>query len=119
MPQLELQALIDANDQPFVVIDREYRIVAANQRYGDAYGATPDAIVGRHCYDVSHHATRPCHENGEQCPHRALFEQGLFLAQASRQDECAGLALAVTHGTAMRECVPALRDELLLRGAGA
>jgi two-component system response regulator AtoC len=76
MPQLELQALIDANDQPFVVIDSEYRIVAANQRYGEAYGTTPEAIVGQHCYAVSHHATRPCHENGEQCPHRALFEQG-------------------------------------------
>ncbi len=76
MPQLELQALIDANDQPFVVIDRDYRIVAANQRYGETYGTTPDAIVGQHCYAVSHHATRPCHENGEQCPHRALFEQG-------------------------------------------
>jgi two-component system response regulator AtoC len=76
MPQLELQALIDANDRPFVVIDNEYRIVAANQRYGEAYGTTPDAIVGQHCYAVSHHATRPCHENGEQCPHRALFERG-------------------------------------------
>jgi len=76
MPQLELQELIDANDQPFVVIDREYRIVAANQRYGEAYGTTPEAIIGQHCYAVSHHSTRPCHENGEQCPHRALFEQG-------------------------------------------
>src|SRR5512139_885407 len=76
MPQLELQELIDANDQPFVVIDRDYRIVAANRRYAESCGATPDAIVGQHCYAVSHHATRPCHENGEQCPHRALFECG-------------------------------------------
>jgi two-component system response regulator AtoC len=76
MPQLELQELIDANDQPFVVIDHEYRIVAANQRYVEAYGTTPDAIVGQHCYAVSHHSARPCHENGEQCPHRALFEDG-------------------------------------------
>lgn len=76
MPQIELQELIDANDQPFVVIDRDYRIVAANRHYAEAYGVAPDAIVGRHCYDVSHHATRPCHENGEQCPHRALFERG-------------------------------------------
>ncbi|WP_296750774.1 sigma 54-interacting transcriptional regulator [Thiobacillus sp.] len=76
MPHIELQDLIDANDQPFVVIDREYRIVAANQRYSEAYGVTPDAIVGRHCYAVSHHASRPCHENGEQCPHQALFDHG-------------------------------------------
>jgi two-component system response regulator AtoC len=75
-PQLDLQPLIDANDQPFVVIDREYRIVAANQRYVDAYGTTTDDIVGEHCYAVSHHASRPCHENGELCPHLALFERG-------------------------------------------
>ena len=76
MPQLELQELIDANDQPFVVIDREYRIVAANRRYAETYGTTPDAIVGQHCHVVSHHSPRPCHENGEQCPHQALFEHG-------------------------------------------
>lgn len=75
-PQLELQHLIDTNDQPFVVIDHEYRIVAANQRYVDAYGTTTKAIVGQYCYAVSHHASRPCHENGEQCPHKALFERG-------------------------------------------
>lgn len=76
MPQLELQELIDANDQPFVVIDRKYRIVAANRRYSEAYGTTPDAIIGKLCHAVSHHSTRPCHENGEQCPHQALFERG-------------------------------------------
>lgn len=75
-PHLELQHLIDTNDQPFVVIDREYRIVAANKRYVDAYGTSTDAIVGQHCYAVSHHSSRPCHENGEQCPHQALFERG-------------------------------------------
>ncbi|WP_324779282.1 sigma-54 interaction domain-containing protein [Thiobacillus sedimenti] len=76
MPRIELQELIDANDQPFVVIDRDYRIVAANRRYAEAYGTSPEAIVGQHCYAISHHAARPCHENGEQCPHRALFERG-------------------------------------------
>ncbi len=76
MPSIDLQDLIDTNDQPFVVIDRDYRIVAANQRYCVAYGVTSATIVGQHCYAVSHHASRPCHENGEQCPHLALFERG-------------------------------------------
>lgn len=73
---IELQSLIDTHDQPFVVIDRHYRIVAANQRYCDSHGVAPDAIVGRTCHAVSHHSDRPCHEHGEDCPHRALFEQG-------------------------------------------
>jgi transcriptional regulator with PAS, ATPase and Fis domain len=73
---IELQSLIDTHEQPFVVIDRGYRIVAANQRYCEAYGVTPAAIVGQPCYGISHHATRPCHENGEHCPHQALFREG-------------------------------------------
>jgi len=32
-----LQELIETHDQPFVVLDNEYRIVAANQRYCHAY----------------------------------------------------------------------------------
>jgi transcriptional regulator with PAS, ATPase and Fis domain len=73
---IELQSLIDTHEQPFVVIDRGYRIVAANQRYCEAYGVTPAAIVGQHCYGVSHHSAQPCHENGEHCPHQALFKEG-------------------------------------------
>ncbi len=73
---LDLKSLIDTHDQPFVVIDRDYRIVAANQRYCDSHGVSPDRIVGQHCHKVSHHSDRPCHENGEDCPHRALFGHG-------------------------------------------
>ncbi len=73
---LTLQSLIDTHDQPFVVIDRHYRIVAANQAYCDNHGVPPDTIVGRTCHAVSHHSDRPCHENGEACPHRALFDHG-------------------------------------------
>jgi transcriptional regulator with PAS, ATPase and Fis domain len=73
---IALQSLIDTHDQPFVVIDRDYRIVAANQRYCESHGVSPDSIVGQHCHTVSHHSDRPCHENGEDCPHRALFERG-------------------------------------------
>jgi transcriptional regulator with PAS, ATPase and Fis domain len=74
--KIDLQSLIDTHEQPFVVIGRDYRIVAANQRYCEAYGVSPVGIVGQHCYAVSHHAQRPCHENGEHCPHQALFGEG-------------------------------------------
>ncbi len=73
---IALQSLIDTHDQPFVVIDRDYRIVAANRRYCEAHGIDPEQIVGRTCHAASHHSDRPCHENGEDCPHRALFDHG-------------------------------------------
>lgn len=76
MPNVDLQEIIEAHDQPFVVIDDQYRIVAANSRYCDSYGIKQADIVQRKCHEVSHHSNRPCHENGEQCPHQALFSRG-------------------------------------------
>ncbi len=76
MPRVDLQEIIEAHDQPFVVIDEQYRIVAANRRYCESYGVSLEAILNRRCHEISHHSPRPCHENGEQCPHQALFSNG-------------------------------------------
>jgi transcriptional regulator with PAS, ATPase and Fis domain len=76
MPGVDLQEIIEAHDQPFVVIDEQYRIVAANRRYCDSYGVSLEAILDRRCHEISHHSPSPCHENGEQCPHQALFRNG-------------------------------------------
>ncbi len=73
---IALQSLIDTHQQPFVVIDRDYRIVAANRRYCTAHGLAPADVVGKTCHAVSHRSDRPCHENGEDCPHLALFGRG-------------------------------------------
>ena len=73
---IELQSIIDAHDNAFVVIDENYTIVAANRAYSDAYAVDAEEIVGRKCYQVSHHSDQPCHLNGEDCPHKQVFETG-------------------------------------------
>ncbi|MFA9462563.1 sigma-54 interaction domain-containing protein [Thiohalorhabdus sp. Cl-TMA] len=71
-----VQSLIDALDHPFVLIDGGYRIVAANWAYREAYGEEEtERVVGRHCYEVSHHADRPCHLNGEDCPLQHVLQE--------------------------------------------
>ena len=76
MPQVKLQDMLEAHDQPFVVIDDQYRIVAANQRYCQIYDLPLERVVRRRCHEISHHAAKPCHESGEDCPHLALFRDG-------------------------------------------
>lgn len=73
-PSIELQSLIDSHTLPFVVIDRGYRIIAANAAYRRSYD---EEVIGRRCHEVSHHSQVPCHLNGEDCPHRQVFETGL------------------------------------------
>jgi len=54
----------------------DYRIIAANAAYQREFGGEV-AIVGRHCYDVSHHFTVPCDQAGESCPLRQSLESGV------------------------------------------
>lgn len=72
----ELQSLIDVQENPFVLIDENYRIVAANLAYCDNYGLDREAVVGRRCHEVSHLSAVPCHMNGEDCPHQEVFKSG-------------------------------------------
>jgi len=69
-----LQSVIDATDNGFVVIDKDYKIVAANNAYCNAYGINSEDIIGHKCHQVSHHSDVPCHLNGEDCPHKNVFE---------------------------------------------
>jgi transcriptional regulator with PAS, ATPase and Fis domain len=71
---VSLFSLLETRDNPTVLVDGNYRIVAANKAYCKSYRVPPDQIVGKTCHEVSHRSPRPCHMNGEQCPHRELFE---------------------------------------------
>jgi len=67
-PDLQLQSMIDTHSNPFVLIDEEYNIVAANKAYCESYGTTDDKVVGCKCHMVSHHFDTPCFMNNEDCP---------------------------------------------------
>ena len=70
-------SMLDSLGEGIVTIDRDYRIVQANRSYCQMAGAgTVGDVAGRHCYEVSHHLDRPCHEAGECCPVRKVFETG-------------------------------------------
>ena len=68
--------IIDILPDPFVIIDRDYRIVAANQKYTSRFGMSTDEIRGQLCHKVSHHSDVPCSQHGEHCPLETVFETG-------------------------------------------
>ena len=70
------QSILDTVDEGFIVIDRDFRILTANKAYCDQVGGVCEAIIGRHCYEISHKSSRPCYEEGEDCASRSVFETG-------------------------------------------
>jgi transcriptional regulator with PAS, ATPase and Fis domain len=73
---IELQSLVNSHEKPFVVIDRNYSIVAVNDAYKKIYSFPDGDAIGHKCYQVSHGNEQPCHEEGEECPHGHIFDTG-------------------------------------------
>lgn len=73
---VDLHSVVDSHEQPFVVIDAAYRIVAVNRAYEQAFRVSAEQAIGQTCYHTSHHSAVPCHQNGEDCPYLQLFENG-------------------------------------------
>jgi DNA-binding NtrC family response regulator len=66
-PLPELTAFLEGLPEPHILFDTQYRILAANAAYRRQH--SPErSVVGRHCYEVSHHFAVPCDQAGESCP---------------------------------------------------
>jgi transcriptional regulator with PAS, ATPase and Fis domain len=72
----ELQCIADTHEEPFLIMDQQNRVVAANQAFERAYRTTLAEILGKPCYQVTHGNDRPCHEMGEECPNLWVQETG-------------------------------------------
>lgn len=87
----ELLSFLDSLPSPRIVMDGDYRIVGANRAYRREFGGG-QSILGRCCYEVSHHFTVPCDQAGESCPLKLAQEEGdtrrvLHLHHTSRGEE--------------------------------
>lgn len=71
----ELVSYLEGMPEPHILFDRRYRIVAANAAYRRQF-STATSVIGRTCYDVSHHFTAPCDQSGESCPMARAVDSG-------------------------------------------
>ena len=69
----EIVSLLGALPGPRILVDDRFRILAANGAYYAEYGDY-EGLIGRTCYEVSHHFDKPCDQCGESCP-RAMADQ--------------------------------------------
>ena len=74
-PLPELASFLDTREEPHILLDTEYRILAANRAYRQAH-PSHDSLIGRTCYAVSHRYSVPCDQAGESCPLALARESG-------------------------------------------
>lgn len=71
-----IRNILESVDEGFIIIDRDFRIISANRAFADEVKMPVEDIIGKHCYEVSHHLPKPCYEKGEDCAVRHVFETG-------------------------------------------
>lgn len=71
-----LVSVFDSTEDGVVVIDRDFKILSANKSYLKQTAYSLDDIIGKHCYEVSHHIDKPCYLAGEECSVKNAFETG-------------------------------------------
>ena len=71
----ELVSYLESLVEPHILLDRQYRIIAANAAYRSQFSPRA-SVIGRTCYEVSHHFSVPCDQAGESCPLARARESG-------------------------------------------
>lgn len=70
-----LENLINSVDDGIVVVDRDYRIVIANEAYAAHFGWTKDEVRGETCYAITRKLEGLCHQISA-CPAQRTFLNG-------------------------------------------
>jgi len=71
-----LDAIFNSLEDELIVIDRDYRIIQANEAALSRHGRHRRGIIGKPCYEISHGQPGPCHPPHHECPLQEVWETG-------------------------------------------
>jgi two-component system, NtrC family, sensor kinase len=63
-----LETIVNGIEDQMMVIDLDYRIIEVNRALLEMVGLKREEVVGKHCYEVSHHLKEPCSVPDHPCP---------------------------------------------------
>ena len=58
-----LETIVNGIEDHMMVIDLDYRIIEVNRALLEMVGLKREDVVGKHCYEVSHHLEKPVHQS--------------------------------------------------------
>jgi PAS domain S-box-containing protein len=86
MERDEWECTYNAIADLIAIIDNTFRIVRVNKAMADRLGVSPEAAVGRTCYELVHHTPGPLNI----CPHQLLLADGKAHAADIHEDSLNG-----------------------------
>ena len=71
-----IRAVFNGMDEAVTVFDKEYRNVLSNRTFAKQVPLPFEEGAGENCFACTHHKSRPCYGEGEECPIKQTFETG-------------------------------------------
>jgi PAS domain S-box-containing protein len=71
-----LLSVLEGIGDSLIVLNRDFKIVSANNAYLKFTNKTINEIIGNHCYRITHGYDQPCSSSGEDCAVMHTFESG-------------------------------------------
>ena len=71
-----MKNILESVDEGFIIIDPDFKIILANKAYCRQVKCKTENILGKHCYEVSHHRDKPCFQASEECAPSRTFKTG-------------------------------------------
>ncbi|MFA4902170.1 MAG: PAS domain-containing protein [Desulfobaccales bacterium] len=71
-----LETIVNGIADHMMVIDLNYRIIEVNRALLEMVGLKREEVVGKHCYEVSHHLKVPCTTPDHPCPLKEAVATG-------------------------------------------
>lgn len=75
--KIESEVVLDCLDFDILVVSADLRILFANKSFLKKEGLKAGDVVGRHCYEISHHLNSPCQPPLDPCPIEEVKTTGL------------------------------------------
>jgi PAS domain S-box-containing protein len=72
-------SIINGISDALMLLDADtYEILEVNRAFLDSYRVSRADVLGKRCFEVTHHLDRPCHliDDGEKCPLKESLETG-------------------------------------------
>jgi PAS domain S-box-containing protein len=73
-----LERVINSIQEEILVIDTSFKILDANDAALKAAGLSKEQVVGKYCYQISHHSETPCDSKDHPCPMQAVLRTGNY-----------------------------------------
>ncbi len=93
---IQWETIFNAIGQPAIILDRDHRVVAANNASISLTGKPQNEIVGKFCFEVFHHSESK--EPAEGCPMKKMLQSGVM--------ETTDMEIEAMGGTFFVSCTP-------------